>query len=248
MTSALTSVGGATVFEPLSGTRKGHTDESPGLPSRIGDTVSVSPTARQLLATEEGQRPRSETGSAPGQQNLSEDEKREVEDLKRRDREVRAHEQAHVAGLGAEGGRANYTYTTGPDGKKYATDGEVPVQISEVPDDPQATLERAQRIANAALAPANPSSADRAAAAKARALAADAREQLAEERKEGIDEADPASGPKSLSSDATAGSQASGPKAAAATTSETADAARLLGQHTHASPESCTLCASLGAA
>ena len=98
---------------------------------------------------------------------------------------MRAHEQAHLAAAGslAQGG-ATYTYTTGPDGKRYATGGEVQVDTSEVRGDPQATIDKAQKIRAAALAPADPSSADRAVAAKAARMEAKARMEMARAQRE----------------------------------------------------------------
>ena len=59
-------------------------------------------------------------------QQLSPDEEKQVEQLKRRDAEVRQHEQAHKAAAGqyASGG-PSYDSQTGPDGKQYAVGGEV---------------------------------------------------------------------------------------------------------------------------
>ena len=86
---------------------------------------------------------------------LSSDTERaaEIRKLAARDREVRAHEQAHLAAAGryAAGG-ASYQFTTGPDGRPYATGGEVPIDVSKVPGDPDATLVKAQAVRRAALA------------------------------------------------------------------------------------------------
>lgn len=146
----------------------------------IRDEVSISEEARRLFAEDAP----GDEETAAGPRELSADEQREVEELKTRDREVRAHEQAHVAALGGEGGSAKLSYTTGPDGRQYATDGEVPISISEVAGNPQATIQRARKIAAAALAPAQPSGADVKAAAKARQLEARARRDLAEKTEE----------------------------------------------------------------
>ena len=76
-------------------------------------------------------------------QQISSEEKKQVEQLKKRDAEVRRHEQAHKAAAGqfASGG-PSYDYQTGPDGKQYAVGGEVQIDTSEVPDDPQATIKK----------------------------------------------------------------------------------------------------------
>lgn len=79
--------------------------------------------------------------------------------LKAADREVRAHEQAHMAAGAGITGAASYTYKTGPDGKQYAVAGEVPVDTS-AGRTPEETLAKAQKIRAAALAPAQPSAQD----------------------------------------------------------------------------------------
>ncbi len=87
--------------------------------------------------------------------------------LKMRDREVKAHERAHVAAGGIYvKGAINYQYEIGPDGKKYAVGGEVKIDTSPEKD-PEATIKKMEVVKRAALAPAHPSSQDRAVAAKA---------------------------------------------------------------------------------
>ena len=80
-------------------------------------------------------------------QNMDSPERRRLEALKRRDAEVKRHEQAHLAAAGghAQGG-ASYHYVTGPDGKRYAVGGEVSIDVSEVSGDPEATIRKAQII------------------------------------------------------------------------------------------------------
>ncbi len=120
---------------------------------------------------------------------LSEEEEKQVEELKARDAEVKTHEQAHIAAGGAyiKGG-PSYEYQTGPDGRQYAVGGHVNIDTSPVPNDPQATITKAQTVIKAALAPAEPSGADRAVASKARQMLADARQELMEEKRSGSDE------------------------------------------------------------
>lgn len=99
---------------------------------------------------------------------LTEAEEKRVKELKKIDREVRSHEQAHLAAAGdlATGG-ASFTYTSGPDGRRYATAGEVNIDISPVKGNPKQTIKKMQQVRRAALAPADPSGQDRAVAAKA---------------------------------------------------------------------------------
>ena len=68
---------------------------------------------------------------------LSPGEKKQVQKLKNRDREVRAHEAAHLAAAGPYATRgASFSYQKGPDGRQYAVGGEVGIDSSEVPNDP----------------------------------------------------------------------------------------------------------------
>lgn len=140
-------------------------------PTRDPDKVELSPEASSAG------RPRGADGEP-----LSEGETREVEELKARDQEVRTHEQAHVAAAGPlfRGG-PYYDYTRGPDGNQYATGGRVEIDTSEG-STPEETIERANRVIAAALAPAEPSSQDRAVAAQATRQLAEARAEQAEQR------------------------------------------------------------------
>lgn len=112
-----------------------------------------------------------------------------VRELKARDREVRQHEMAHQTAGGQYTGSATYTYQRGPDGVLYAVGGEVSIDASPIPDDPEATLEKAQVVERAALAPAEPSPQDLKVAAEARAMGTQARSDLLrqelEEEKQG---------------------------------------------------------------
>ncbi len=110
---------------------------------------------------------------------LSQQDQQEISQLKQRDSEVKAHEQAHlsVAGGFAVGG-ASFTYQTGPNGIRYAVGGEVSISTSPVQGDPAATLKKADAIRRAALAPANPSTQDLKVAGRATSMAGKARVDL----------------------------------------------------------------------
>jgi hypothetical protein len=112
---------------------------------------------------------------AEAEKELTPEEKKAVEVLQKADKMVRAHEQAHksVGGSLVRGG--NFTYTTGPDGKVYATGGEVQIDISPVKNDPEATIRKMEKVRAAALAPVDPSAQDRSVAALAQSIAANAR-------------------------------------------------------------------------
>ena len=120
----------------------------------------------------------------------NEADRRQIQSLKVRDREVRAHEQAHVAAAGglAKGG-ASFNQVRGPDGRLYAIGGEVQIDTSPVSGDPRATIAKAQRVRRAALAPAEPSGQDRQVAAQASATEREARTELLREEAEKLQEA-----------------------------------------------------------
>lgn len=119
---------------------------------------------------------------------LTEEEQETVDDLKERDAEVRRHEQAHKAAGGQYAGSISYTYQAGPDGRRYAIGGEVPIETSPVAGDPDATIRKLQQVRNAALAPAEPSAADQAIAARASQGIQQARAEKAQEVTEALEE------------------------------------------------------------
>ncbi len=164
-------------------------------------------------------------GTAP---ELTEAQKRQLEQLKARDREVRAHEAAHKAAAGSVArGSASFDYQTGPDGNRYAVGGEVSIDSSRT-GDPQKDLEKAQTIRRAALAPATPSAQDRRVAAQAAAIEARAQQELRDQdetqpRSEAADDAGapvrseataPESEPESIEASAQAANDAYNPQSA----------------------------------
>ena len=113
----------------------------------------------------------------------------EIQQLKDRDLEVRQHEAAHSSVGGAFSGSPTYDYETGPDGKRYAVGGEVQISTSKVADDPEQTLQKAETIRAAALAPADPSSQDRRVAAQATQMSVEARSDILENKQREAEEA-----------------------------------------------------------
>ena len=113
-------------------------------------------------------------------------EQHEIQALKKQDQTVRNHEQAHInAAAGVAVSPPQFTYTIGPDGKSYKVSGEVSIDVSPVPNDPQATLRKAETIRRAALAPATPSSQDYQVAAKANQMASKAMLELQQQNNPG---------------------------------------------------------------
>nr|WP_286946843.1 putative metalloprotease CJM1_0395 family protein [Pseudomonas sp. UBA6718] len=144
-----------------------------------GDTATLSDEAASP-ARAEGQ----EEKTSPRETQQLRQEQLEIAELASRDREVRAHEQAHAAVGGAYAGAPTYTYSRGPDGKRYAIGGEVSIDSSPIPNDPEATLRKMELVQRAALAPAEPSAQDRRVAAQAAAQATQARAELEQLRRE----------------------------------------------------------------
>lgn len=143
--------------------------QEPNTPETIPDEV-----AGWLL--EQTRQARVKEAEAAQQERLDRDQ---IQALAARDREVRAHEQAHVAVGGRYAGAPKYQFERGPDGVQYAVGGEVPISTGKEAT-PQETLLKAQIVRRAALAPAEPSAQDYKVAAQATRLEAQARQELAE--------------------------------------------------------------------
>ncbi|GAB4546749.1 MAG: hypothetical protein Tsb0013_05860 [Phycisphaerales bacterium] len=172
--------------------------EAQPAPTREPDALTLTPAAIAARASEEvgttGRvQPvepveRAETDGT--QDELTPEQREQVEKLKARDAEVKAHEQAHVAAAGPYfRGGPTYSYQEGPDGNRYAVGGSVQIDTSPVSGDPEATIAKAQVVKRAALAPAKPSSTDQQVAAAASRMEAEARRELAEQQAD--DEQDP---------------------------------------------------------
>lgn len=163
------------------------TDPSSGLSaSTVASTTSEADKsveqkrAIESVRTEPGQKSSEADGSPKDSLELSQ-EAEEIRQLQARDTEVRAHEAAHKAAGGSLAGAMSFGYERGPDGQSYATSGEVSISISAVPGDPEATLQKAEQVRTAALAPVQPSSQDLRVAARAQAMASEARMDIAEQ-------------------------------------------------------------------
>ncbi len=173
----------------------------------FGRRASAGPVRRPDEAQAAGAReraepePRPSTGEADPRDRtrprgadgapMSDGDLQVLHELQARDREVRSHEAAHQAVGGAHAGGASFSYQTGPDGKRYAIGGEVPVDLSSE-SDPQASIAKLQQVRAAALAPADPSSQDRAVAAQASAMIAEAQQALMQQPREARSAEDPA--------------------------------------------------------
>ncbi|TKB10352.1 putative metalloprotease CJM1_0395 family protein [Desulforhopalus sp. IMCC35007] len=156
------------------------------------DTVSLSPEGKEKSRSYKDVET-SPQSSSDKTNELDQEEVAELTELKQRDVEVRAHEQAHLSAAGgyATGG-ASFTYQKGPDGQTYAVGGEVGIDMS-AENDPNATIQKMQTIKRAALAPASPSSTDRQVAAQATVKETQARQELLKEQQEELLQAEKSS-------------------------------------------------------
>lgn len=114
--------------------------------------------------------------------DLTEEEQKEVQELKIRDQEVRTHESAHKTAGGPYAGSISFETQTGPDGREYAIGGETQIDASPIPGKPDATIRKMDIVIRAALAPAEPSSQDYAVARAAQQARIAAQKELNELR------------------------------------------------------------------
>lgn len=122
------------------------------------------------------------------QQQQQQAEDRELVELKQRDLEVRTHEKAHASTGGQYAASPQFEFKVGPDGRQYATDGEVSIDISEG-STPEETIRKMQQVKAAALAPAEPSPQDLRVAAEASQKSLEARNEIAQATAEQAGEA-----------------------------------------------------------
>lgn len=111
-------------------------------------------------------------------EQFTEEERAHIAELQATDQRVRAHEQAHAA---AGAYNVRYDYETGPDGKQYAVGGTAQIDMTISSTDPDGRIREAQKMRNAALAPADPSGEDMAVAAKATRIEMEAQAQKVQE-------------------------------------------------------------------
>ena len=109
---------------------------------------------------------------------LTTEENREVTRLQTTERNVRAHEKAHLnAAQGIALSGADYEYQVGPDDRRYAVAGEVDIDTSRE-SEPAKTIDKGYKIIRAALAPSDPSPQDLSVASGAEQMILDAQAEL----------------------------------------------------------------------
>jgi len=150
------------------------------IPAKRVTNVSRSSSANPASNNPEEQKAQEKKA----EQEQSRRETSVIRQLQARDREVRAHEAAHIAAGGSlVRGGPSFTLQRGPDGRSYAVGGEVTLDVSRA-SDPESTLRKSDQIRSAALAPAQPSPQDIRVAANASQMAARARIDIAIQRRE----------------------------------------------------------------
>lgn len=155
--------------------------------SRVSPPADDTQNATDKSAIQEGatNKADSEVTAGPTRADgtpLAPEEIQLLEQLKQTDRDVRQHEMAHQITGGPYTGGATYEYEIGPDGKRYAVAGEVPIDYGPVPGNPQATIEKMQTVIAAALAPADPSPKDLQVASQTRQYLLEAKLEAAQQQ------------------------------------------------------------------
>jgi SprA-related family len=153
--------------------RTGTSERAAEADARVGTERSLNPSPDEQAEEKEQQADDERLAQQQAQDQQT------IQQLAERDREVRAHEQAHSAVGGQLAGSPSYTFERGPDGVSYAVGGEVSISSGAVPGDPEATLANARIVQQAALAPADPSPQDRRVAADAAQLQQQAIQEIA---------------------------------------------------------------------
>jgi hypothetical protein len=127
-----------------------HTDEEAASGGKSSSpSVRVQPAdASEKSSAKPGD---ASSGTKASGEPLSEEEERQVQKLKESDAKVKAHEQAHAAAGGPHAAAPKYEYTTGPDGNRYATSGEVQIDSSPEKGNPAATIRKMDIVIRAAL-------------------------------------------------------------------------------------------------
>ncbi len=168
--------------------------KTPGqAPQPLTYEKSAAQTGQQLntqndSAQDNGQDASAGKENAEDQQQQQQAEQQQLTELKQRDAEVRAHEQAHASLGGQYASSPQYEYERGLDGRRYAVGGEVSIDISEASTSEE-TIRKAQQVKAAALAPAEPSAQDLRVATEATQIALEARNEIAREKAEEAQEA-----------------------------------------------------------
>lgn len=184
--SGLPPVATSYVVDPSVSSRMGAQGSPMGQTAQSDPSVNSDNSAKSFNSTATDKAGTSNKSAASKQaaksgqaRQLTPEQQRQVDKLVTIDRSVREHEAAHLrAGGNLVTSGPNYSYTYGPDGKRYVTGGEVGIDAGAT-GDPQTDINKGLRVEAAALAPADPSPQDLSVAAAARQMVANGRAELA---------------------------------------------------------------------
>lgn len=180
------SIGGAEqAFDNTSGSSSSRSSSQAGSDVKEGDDGAARQSTGEPNTTSAAE-PKPDEAQQKQQQNRESREQqaleREIDSLMKRDTQVRSHEQAHAAVGGIHAGQPAFEFEKGPDGKRYAVEGEVQIDVSVVNGDPLATMAKMKQVYVAAMAPVDPSMADIRVAAEAMRKYNQAREEAGTQR------------------------------------------------------------------
>lgn len=180
------SMGGAEQdFDNTSGSSSSRSSSQAGSEVKEGDEGAARQSTGESNTTSSAE-PKPDEAQQKQQQNRESREQqaleREIDSLMKRDTQVRSHEQAHAAVGGIHAGQPAFEFEKGPDGKRYAVEGEVQIDVSVVNGDPLATMAKMKQVYAAAMAPVDPSMADIRVAAEAMRKYNQAREEAGTQR------------------------------------------------------------------
>ncbi|WP_335924247.1 putative metalloprotease CJM1_0395 family protein [Shewanella indica] len=172
-------------FDNTSGSSSSRSSSQAGSEVKEGDYGAARQSTGEPNTTSAAE-PKPDEAQQKQQQNRESREQqaleREIDSLMKRDTQVRSHEQAHAAVGGIHAGQPAFEFEKGPDGKRYAVEGEVQIDVSVVNGDPLATMAKMKQVYAAAMAPVDPSMADIRVAAEAMRKYNQAREEAGTQR------------------------------------------------------------------
>ncbi|OIN08802.1 hypothetical protein BFS86_16615 [Shewanella algae] len=184
-TSANSMGGAEQAFDNTSGNSSSRSSSQAGSEVKEGDYGAARQSTGEPNTTSAAE-PKPDEAQQKQQQNRESREQqaleREIDSLMKRDTQVRSHEQAHAAVGGSHAGQPAFEFEKGPDGKRYAVEGEVQIDVSVVNGDPLATMAKMKQVYAAAMAPVDPSVADIRVAAEAMRKYNQAREEAGTQR------------------------------------------------------------------
>lgn len=184
-TSANSMSGAEQDFDNTSGSSSSRSSSQAGSEVKEGDEGAARQSTGESNTTSSAE-PKPDEAQQKQQQNRESREQqaleREIDSLMKRDTQVRSHEQAHAAVGGIHAGQPAFEFEKGPDGKRYAVEGEVQIDVSVVNGDSLATMAKMKQVYAAAMAPVDPSMADIRVAAEAMRKYNQAREEAGNQR------------------------------------------------------------------